>query len=61
VFAEAVRRVGPALTREALLLALDAMSYHDVGGYTVSFSRTRRQGSERNYLMTLTRDGKLLH
>jgi ABC-type branched-subunit amino acid transport system substrate-binding protein len=61
VFAEALRRVGPALTREALLLALDAMSYHDVGGYAVSFSRSNRQGSARNYLMALTREGQLLH
>jgi ABC-type branched-subunit amino acid transport system substrate-binding protein len=61
VFTEALRRVGPALTRETLLLALDAMSYHDVGGYTVSFSRSNRQGSARNYLMALTREGKLLH
>jgi len=61
VFAEAVRRAGPALTRDSLLLALDAMSYHDVGGYTVSFSRTRRQGSARSYLLALTREGTLLH
>jgi branched-chain amino acid transport system substrate-binding protein len=61
VFAEAVRRAGSTLTRDALLQALDAMSYHDVGGYIVSFSRTRRQGSARNYLMALTREGKLLH
>jgi ABC-type branched-subunit amino acid transport system substrate-binding protein len=61
VLAEAVRRAGPALTRDALLLALDAMSNHDVGGYTVSFSRSNRQGSARNYLMALTREGKLLH
>ncbi len=61
VFAEAVRRVGPALTRDALLLALAAMSYHDVGGHIVAFSRTNRQGSARNYLMALTRDGELLH
>jgi len=61
VFAEAVRRVGPTLTRDALLLALDAMAYHDLGGHTVRFSRTRRQGSERIYLLALTRDGTLLH
>ena len=61
VFAEAVRRVGPALTRDALLLALAAMSYHDVGGHIVAFSRTGRQGSTRIYLMALTRDGELLH
>jgi ABC-type branched-subunit amino acid transport system substrate-binding protein len=61
VFAEALRRVGPTLTRNALLRALDAMSYHDTGGHIVGFSRTRRQGSARNYLLTLTRDGTLLH
>ncbi|MEO8717460.1 MAG: ABC transporter substrate-binding protein [Burkholderiales bacterium] len=61
VFAEAVRRAGPALTRNALLQALDSMSYYDAGGYTVSYSRSNRQGSARNYLMALTRDGKLLH
>jgi ABC-type branched-subunit amino acid transport system substrate-binding protein len=61
VFAEALRRVGPGLTRDGLLLALDAMSYHDVGGYVVSFSRSNRQGSARNYLVALTREGKLLH
>ena len=61
VFAEAVRRAGPGLTRDALRLALDAMSYHDVGGYVVGFSRSNRQGSARNYLMALTREGKLLH
>jgi ABC-type branched-subunit amino acid transport system substrate-binding protein len=61
VFAEAVRRVGPAITRDALLLALAAMSYHDTGGHIVSFSRTSRQGSARNYLLLLTRDGDLLH
>lgn len=61
VFAEAARRAGPALTRDALQLALGAMSYHDTGGYIVNFSRTSRQGSTRNYLMLLTRDGELLH
>lgn len=61
VFAEAVRRAGPALTRRALLLALNEMSFYDAGGYTVSFSRNNRQGSARGYLMALTRDGKLLH
>jgi ABC-type branched-subunit amino acid transport system substrate-binding protein len=61
VFAEAVRRAGPALTRNALLLALAAMTYHDTGGHVVGYSRTRQQGSARNYLLLLTRDGDLLH
>jgi len=61
VFAESVRRVGPGLSREALWRALDAMSLYDAGGYTVAFSRNRRQGSTRVYLMAIGQDGKLLH
>lgn len=61
VFAESVRRAGPGLSREALWRALDAMSFYDAGGYTVAFSRNRRQGSTRVYLMAIGQDGKLLH
>jgi branched-chain amino acid transport system substrate-binding protein len=61
VFAEAVRRAGPALTREALLKSLQEMSDYDAGGYLASFSRTSRQASDRVYLMAITRDGRLLH
>lgn len=61
VFAEAVRRSGPALTRDALLRALEAMSAYDTGGYSVGFSRTNRQGSSRIELLAIGRDGKLLH
>jgi ABC-type branched-subunit amino acid transport system substrate-binding protein len=61
VLAEAVRRVGPALTREKLLVALEAMSVHDTGGHLVRFSRTSRRGSDRIYLLAIGRDGALLH
>jgi branched-chain amino acid transport system substrate-binding protein len=61
VFAEAVRRAGPALTRDALLLALEAMSVYDTGGYVVGFSRTNRQGSAQVELLAIGRDGRLLH
>lgn len=61
VFAESVRRAGPGLSRDALWRALDAMSFYDAGGYTVNFSRNRRQGSTRVYLMAIGQDGKLLH
>lgn len=61
VFAEAVRRAGPALTRDALLLALEAMSAFDTGGYVVGFSRTNHQGSARIELLAIGRDGGLLH
>jgi hypothetical protein len=53
--------VGPALTREKLLVALEAMSVHDTGGHLVRFSRTSRRGSDRIYLLAIGRDGALLH
>jgi ABC-type branched-subunit amino acid transport system substrate-binding protein len=61
VLVEALRRAGPAPTRDSVLRALDTMSYYDAGGYVVSFSRTRRQGSARIYPMVVGRDGGLLH
>ena len=61
VFAEAVRRAGPALTREALMQALESMSAYDAGGYVLNFGRGDRQGSSRSELAVIGRDGKLLH
>lgn len=61
VFAEALRRAGQALTRDALLLALEAMSAYDAGGYTVGFSTANRHGNSRIELLAIGRDGKLLH
>jgi len=61
VLAEAVRRTGPALTRDKFMLALEAMSVHDTGGHLVRYSRNARQGSDRIYLLAIGRDGTLLH
>jgi ABC-type branched-subunit amino acid transport system substrate-binding protein len=61
VIAEAIRRAGPVLTRDSLLLALEAMSAHDIGGHTVRYSRNSRRGSDRIYLLAIGRDGALLH
>ena len=61
VLAEAVRRAGPAPTRERLAQALAGMGAYDAGGYVVHFSRTARQGSARIYLQSIDRDGGLLH
>jgi branched-chain amino acid transport system substrate-binding protein len=61
VLAEAVRRAGPALSRETLLQSLQEMHRYDAGGYLAGFSRTSRQASDRIYLMSITRDGALLH
>jgi ABC-type branched-subunit amino acid transport system substrate-binding protein len=61
VIAEAIRRAGPALTRDSLLPALEAMSVLDTGGHTVRYSRSSRRGSDRIYLLAIGRDGALLH
>lgn len=61
VFAEAARRAGPALTREALLRALESMTAYDAGGYLLRFGRGDRHGSAHTELVVIGRDGKLLH
>lgn len=61
VLAEAMRRAGPALTREALMLALESMSAYDAGGYVLNYGRGDRHGGARSELVTIGRDGSLLH
>jgi ABC-type branched-subunit amino acid transport system substrate-binding protein len=59
--AEAVRRAGPALTRESLLQALETMNPYDAGGYLLAYGRGDRHGSSRIDLLAIGRDGSLLH
>lgn len=61
VFAEAARRAGPALTREALMQALESMTAYDAGGYLLRFGRGDRHGSSHIELIAIGRDGNLLH
>jgi branched-chain amino acid transport system substrate-binding protein len=61
VFAEAVRRAGPAPTRDALMQALETMTAYDAGGYLLSYGRGARHGSSRIELLAIGRDGALLH
>jgi ABC-type branched-subunit amino acid transport system substrate-binding protein len=61
VFAEAVRRAGPSLTREALMQALETMSAYDAGGHQLRFGRGDRHGSSRTELIAIGRDRNLLH
>jgi ABC-type branched-subunit amino acid transport system substrate-binding protein len=61
VFAEAVRRAGPALTRESLMQALESMAAYDAGGYLLRFGRGDRHGSSHAELIVIGRDGNLLH
>jgi ABC-type branched-subunit amino acid transport system substrate-binding protein len=61
VFAEAVRRAGPALTRDALMQAVETMTAYDAGGYLLTFGRGNRHGSPRIELLAIGRDGALVH
>jgi branched-chain amino acid transport system substrate-binding protein len=61
VLIEAMRRVGPAPTKDKLRLALEAMSAHDTGGHLVGYSRNARRGSDRIYLLAIGADGGLMH
>jgi branched-chain amino acid transport system substrate-binding protein len=61
VFAEAVRRAGPALTRESLMQALETMAPYDAGGFRLGYGRGDRHGSSQIELVAIGRDGKLLH
>lgn len=45
VFLDALKRAGPAPTREKLVKALDSMKENDIGGFTVDFSPGRHTGS----------------
>lgn len=45
VFLDALKRAGPAPTREKLVKALDSMKENDIGGFTVDFSTGRHTGS----------------
>ena len=53
--------LGDPYFRDALLQSLQDMQRFDAGGYLAGFSRTSRQASDRVYLMSITRDGALLH
>jgi ABC-type branched-subunit amino acid transport system substrate-binding protein len=58
VTAEAIRRAGPKLTREAFQHALDGMKGYDAGGYIVNFSPSDHNGSSFVELTVLGRDKK---
>jgi ABC-type branched-subunit amino acid transport system substrate-binding protein len=61
VFAEAARRAGPKLTREALMQALETMNPYDAGGVLLAYGRGDRRGSSRVHLLVIGRDGALIH
>jgi ABC-type branched-subunit amino acid transport system substrate-binding protein len=59
VFAEAARRAGRALSREAFLTAIDGMQNVNMGGFPVDFAPNKRTGSRFVELTMLTEDGRV--
>jgi len=58
VLVEAMRRAGPAVTREGLNRGLQSMANYDVGGYVVSFGPEVRKGSSYVELAVIGKGGK---
>ncbi len=60
VFAEALRRAGPQLTRERLLFALESMRPYDSGGFTVGYGPGDRLGSRFAEVTIVGNGGRLM-
>lgn len=60
VLVEGLRRSGKALTREGLVTALESLREHDFGGFTVSYSSTRHQGSKLTDLTIIAGPGRFV-
>ncbi|MBS3911701.1 MAG: ABC transporter substrate-binding protein [Hydrogenophaga sp.] len=59
VFAEAVKRAGRALTRDAFIAAIQGMQNVNLGGFPVDFSPSKHTGSKFVELTLLTEDGRI--
>jgi ABC-type branched-subunit amino acid transport system substrate-binding protein len=61
ILVEALKRAGPAPTREKLIAALDGMRDYDLGGDLVSFNGPDHVGRRFVELSIVGRDGRFLH
>jgi branched-chain amino acid transport system substrate-binding protein len=59
VLCEGLRRAGKAVTREALVGALEVLQRLDLGGFSIGFSARNHAGSSFVELTVLTEDGKV--
>ena len=59
VLCEGLRRAGKAVTREALVGALEGLQRLDLGGFSIGFSARNHAGSSFVELTMLTADGKV--
>jgi len=59
ITAEALKRAGPAPTREKVIAALNTMKDYDLGDFSVSYSPDRRIGSRTVDLTIIGKNGSL--
>jgi len=59
IVAEALRRAGPAPSREKVIAALNTMKDFDLGDFTVSYSAAQRTGSKAVDLTIIGKNGSL--
>lgn len=59
VFTEALRRAGSKVSQEDFLNALDTIQKWDLGGFTLDFGPTKREGSKFVELTVLDSSGKV--
>ena len=60
VLVEALRRAGPAPTRERVTKALESLQKWDLGGLVVSYSPTNRIGSRSVEVTVIGSTGRLM-
>jgi len=58
VLVEGLRRAGRDLTRERFVAAIESLSEHDVGGFTVSFAANNHVGSRYVELSMISANGR---
>jgi len=60
ILVEGLRRAGNAITREALVTALEGLGSYDVGGMVVTYGPGKREGSRFVDLTMVSRNGTLV-
>ncbi len=60
MFVEALRRAGPAPSRDKLIAAFDTMRDHDLGGFKLNFGPNDHNGSHFVEMTIVTSDGRFI-
>ena len=61
VLTEGLRRAGKALSRDALVTALESLRDYNMGGFTVTYGPGDHEGSKFTELTIMARGGKFMH